>query len=519
MRIGIDVGGTNTDAVLLDGTTVLAANKSATSADVTAGIIDTLDRLQAERSFDPAQVQAVMIGTTHFINALIEARRLAPTAALRLGLPATASLPPLVDWPERLVEAIRGRSYLAHGGHEFDGRHIAELDEDELRRHADDMRQHGVRSVAISSVFSPVSNEFELRAAEILRAELGDEVAISLSHEIGRIGLLERENATIINAALRELAASIVDGLASAVAGHGISAPLYLSQNDGTLMDVDFARRYPVATFASGPTNSMRGAALLSGLDTCAVVDVGGTTSDVGVLTHGFPREATTEVDVAGVRTNFRMPDVLSIGIGGGSLVASDNDVVTVGPRSVGYRLTEEALVFGGRTLTATDIAVAAGRAEVGSAEAVADLDPTLVKAALARVAADIADAVERMRTSPDPLPVVAVGGGSILLPDDLPGSLAVHRPENFAVANAIGAAIAQVGGEVDRVYAIDPGRRDAVVDEARQEAVDRAVAAGADPAAVRIVDFDEVPIPYLPGNATRIRCKAVGDLRLGEPR
>ncbi|MGW7683833.1 hydantoinase/oxoprolinase N-terminal domain-containing protein [Kribbella sp. NPDC054772] len=519
MRIGIDVGGTNTDAVLLDGTTVLAANKSATSADVTAGIIDTLDRLQAERSFDPAQVQAVMIGTTHFINALIEARRLAPTAALRLGLPATASLPPLVDWPERLVEAISGRSYLAHGGHEFDGRHIAELDEDELRRHAGDMVAHGVRSVAISSVFSPVSNEFELRAAEILRSELGDDVAISLSHEIGRIGLLERENATIINAALRELAASIVDGLASAVEGHGISAPLYLSQNDGTLMDVDFARRYPVATFASGPTNSMRGAALLSGLDTCAVVDVGGTTSDVGVLTHGFPREATTEVDVAGVRTNFRMPDVLSIGIGGGSLVAESNGHVSVGPRSVGYRLTEEALVFGGKTLTATDIAVAAGRAEVGSTDAVADLDPTLVKAALARVAADIADAVERMRTSPDPLPVVAVGGGSILLPDDLPGSLAVHRPENFAVANAIGAAIAQVGGEVDRVYAIDPGRRDAVVDEARQEAVDRAVAAGADPAAVRIVDFDEVPIPYLPGNATRIRCKAVGDLRLGETR
>ncbi|TDW66815.1 hydantoinase/oxoprolinase N-terminal domain-containing protein [Kribbella pratensis] len=517
MRIGIDVGGTNTDAVLLDGTSVLAANKSATSADVTAGIIDTLDRLQAERSFDPAQVQAVMIGTTHFINALVEARRLAPTAALRLGLPATASLPPLVDWPERLVEAISGRSYLAHGGHEFDGRHIAELDEDELRRHAGDMVEHGVRSVAISSVFSPVSNEFELRAAEILRSELGDDVAISLSHEIGRIGLLERENATIINAALRELAASIVDGLSGAVAGHGISAPLYLSQNDGTLMDVDFARRYPVATFASGPTNSMRGAALLSGLDTCAVVDVGGTTSDVGVLTHGFPREATTEVDVAGVRTNFRMPDVLSIGIGGGSLVASGNDVVTVGPRSVGYRLTEEALVFGGKTLTATDIAVAAGRAEVGDTSAVSELDPTLVKAALARVAADIADAVERMRTSPDPLPVVAVGGGSILLPDDLPGSLAVHRPDHFAVANAIGAAIAQVGGEVDRVYAIDPGRRDAVVDEARQEAIDRAIAAGADPAAVRIVDFDEVPIPYLPGNATRIRCKAVGDLRLGE--
>lgn len=515
MRIGIDVGGTNTDAVLLEGTTVLASNKSATTDDVTSGIIQALDALQAEHAFDPADVRGVMIGTTHFINALVEADRLAPTAALRLGLPATASLPPLVDWPERLVTAISGRAYLAHGGHEFDGRHIAELDADELRRHALDMAAHGVRSVAISSVFSPVNSEFENEAAEILAAELGPDVAISLSHEIGRIGLLERENATIINAALRELATRIVDGLAASVSGHGITAPLYLSQNDGTLMDVDYARRYPVATFASGPTNSMRGAALLSGVQTCAVVDVGGTTSDIGVLTGGFPREATTEVDVAGIRTNFRMPDVLSIGLGGGSHVLQQNGEVSVGPKSVGYQLTRQARIFGGHVLTASDIAVAAGRADFGDSSAVADLDPTLVKAALERIAADVADGVERMRTSPDPLPVVAVGGGSILMPDELPGCGEVHRPEHFAVANAIGAAIAQVGGEVDRVYAIEPGQREAVLDQARQEAVDRAVAAGADPGAVSIVEFDEVPLPYLPGNATRVRCKAVGDLGL----
>jgi N-methylhydantoinase A/oxoprolinase/acetone carboxylase beta subunit len=516
VRIGIDVGGTNTDAVLMEGSTVLAAVKNATTDDVTSGIVGALDGLQAQRAFDPAGIQAVMIGTTHFINALVEARRLAPTAALRLGLPATASLPPMVDWPARLVEAVNGRSYLAHGGHEFDGRHISELDEDELRRAAADMAANGVRSVAISSVFSPVNTEFEQRAAVVLAEELGPDVAISLSHEIGRIGLLERENATIINAALRELAAGIVEGLAKSVSGHGISAPIYLSQNDGTLMDVDFARRYPVATFASGPTNSMRGAAVLSGLGTCAVVDVGGTTTDVGILTKGFPREATTEVVVAGIRTNFRMPDVLSVGIGGGSLVRDDAGV-SVGPDSVGYRLTQEALVFGGRTLTATDVAVAAGRADIGDAALAGSLDRDLARRALDRIASDVADVVERMRTSSEPLPVVAVGGGSILLPDELAGLGEVHRPENFAVANAIGAAIAQVGGEVDRVYAIEPGRRDAVVDEARQEAVDRAVAAGAEPHSVSVVDFDEVPIPYLPGNATRIRCKAVGDLRMGD--
>jgi N-methylhydantoinase A/oxoprolinase/acetone carboxylase beta subunit len=515
VRIGIDVGGTNTDAVLMDGDAVLAAVKTSTTEDVTSGIVNALAGLQAQRAFDPGSVRAVMIGTTHFINALVEARRLAPTAAVRLGLPATASLPPMVDWPERLVAAIAGRSYLCHGGHEFDGRHIADLDEAELARVATEIGGHGIRSVAVTSVFSPVNAEFEQRAAEIIAKELPG-VAVSLSHEIGRIGLLERENATIVNAALRDLAASIVDGLAASLTGAGVDAPLYISQNDGTLMDADFARRYPVATFASGPTNSMRGAAFLSGLDTCAVVDIGGTTTDVGVVQRGFPREATTEVSVAGVRTNFRMPDVLSIGLGGGSRVRGSEGDITVGPDSVGYRLIQEALVFGGDTMTASDVAVAAGRAEMGDPGLVAHLDPGLVRAALDRMALDIADVVERMRTSAEPLPVVAVGGGSILMPEKLAGSSAVHLPEHYAVANAIGAAIAQIGGEVDRVFTVAPGQREAVLDDAKQEAVERAVAAGATPGSVHIVDVDEVPLAYLPGNATRIRVKAVGDLHLG---
>ena len=512
MRIGIDVGGTNTDAVLMDGDAVAATAKRATTADVTSGIVAALASLREQRGFGSGDIDAVMIGTTHFINALIEAERLAPTAAVRLGLPATASLPPFVDWPGSLRQAMRGRAYLAHGGHEFDGREISSLNPEELKRYAADMADHGIRSVAISSVFSPINSEMELAAQEILAAELGPDVAFSLSHEIGRIGLLERENATIINAALRELAATIADGLASSVTSSGLAAPLFLSQNDGTLMDVEYARRYPVATFASGPTNSMRGAAVLSGMQDCAVVDIGGTTTDIGVLSKGFPREASGVVSVSGVRTNFRMPDVLSIGIGGGSLIRDEGR--RAGPDSVGYRQSE-ALVFGGPTLTATDIAVAAGRAEIGDASLVAHLAKDLVRRALDVIAARVTDAVERTRTSASPLPVVAVGGGSVLLGDQMTGLGPVHKPENFAVANAIGAAIAQVSGEIDKVYALSDGRRATVIDEARQEAVDRAIAAGADPATVEIVDLDEVPIPYLPGNATRVRAKAVGDLDL----
>lgn len=514
MHIGIDVGGTNTDAVLMDGTRTLVGVKHSTTPDVTDGIVRALENLRAGHHFEGNQIDAVMIGTTHFINALVQAKGLAPTAALRLGLPATKALPPLVDWPEALIEALDARSYLAHGGYEFDGRPISPLDPAELREHAADMKAHGIRSVAISAVFSPVNHDLEVQAAAIIAEEMGPDVAISLSHEIGRIGLLERENATIINAALRELAAEIIDGLASAVRKQGIEAPIFLSQNDGTLMDEDYVRLYPVATFASGPTNSMRGAALTSGLKSCAVVDVGGTTTDIGLLINGFPRETANEVKVAGIRTNFRMPDVLSLAIGGGSIV--DTETGEVGPESVGYRLTTEALVFGGSTLTATDIAVAAGRANIGDASKVSHLDPALVQRVLDRITDRITEAVDRMRTSPEPIPVVAVGGGSILLPGELPLFGAVHLPENYAVANAIGASIAQVGGEIDRVYSIEPGRREETLAEVRAEAVDKAISAGASPQSVVIVDFDEVPIPYLPGNATRIRAKAVGDLNMG---
>src|SRR5207248_5379605 len=160
-----------------------------------------------------------------------------------------------------------------------------------------------------------------------------------------------------------------------------ISAPLYLTQNDGTVMPAAMAAALPALSFACGATNSMRGAAFLSGLAEAIVVDVGGTSTDIGQLRRGFPREANSVVEVGGVRTLFRMPDLLSIGLGGGSLVSADG--ISVGPKSVGYRLIEEGMVFGGNTVTATDVAVAAGLAEIGEKRAVADLPHNNVQTAL----------------------------------------------------------------------------------------------------------------------------------------
>ncbi|MDG2114332.1 MAG: hydantoinase/oxoprolinase family protein, partial [Actinomycetota bacterium] len=261
-----------------------------------------------------------------------------------------------------------------------------------------------------------------------------------------------------------------------------------------------------------------RGAAFLSGVDDGVVVDVGGTTADVGVLVNGFPREASTAVDIGGVSTNFRMPDVLSLGLGGGSLVRGIGDGLTVGPDSVGFELPKRALVFGGNELTATDIAVAAEMADIGDASLVSGLDDELVRQALQTIQRSLAEIVEQMKTSAEPVPVVVVGGGGVLVDDELEGASTTIRPDNFAVANAIGAAIAQVGAETDHVYSLAGMTRDDAVDQAKQAATDRAIAAGAEPSSVEIVDADEIPLAYLPSNAIRIRVKAVGDLSHSPP-
>lgn len=519
MRIGIDVGGTNTDAVLMEGNQVLAKIKTPTTADVTAGIATALKYLLEASRVPTGRITGVMLGTTHFTNAVVERRRLQPTAVIRLGLPATAALPPMVDWPAGLRETVGNHWFLAHGGHEVDGRKISDLRPDEIRQIAREIGGLGIRSIAVSSVFSPINGEMETATAEIIREVLPD-ADISLSHEIGRIGLLERENAAILNAALRNLAQMTVAAFRQSLVEVGITAPLYITQNDGTLMSSDYAERYPVSTFSSGPTNSMRGAAFLSGLKDAMVVDIGGTTTDVGALIHGFPREASVSVQVGGVRTNFRMPDVLSVGLGGGSHVRAGNGAVgaadlRIGPQSVGYELTQKALVFGGDVVTATDIAVAAGYADIGDSGRVAHLDQALLDEAVDQIHWIVEEAIDRMKLAAGDVPVILVGGGSVLIHRPLKGASEVLKPEHFEAANAVGAAIAQISGEVDRVFTLEHLSRDEALVQAKEEAKQKAIAAGADPATVQTVDVEDVPLAYLPSNATRIRVKSVGDLHV----
>ena len=282
-----------------------------------------------------------------------------------------------------------------------------------------------------------------------------------------------------------------------------------MSQNDGTLISAAYAARFPVLTFGSGPTNSMRGAAFLTGMRDAIVMDVGGTTTDIGALVNGFPRESSLAVDIGGVRTNFRMPDILSIGLGGGSIVVDE----AIGPESVGFALTERGLVFGGDVLTATDLAVAAGMAEVGDGALVAALDAGEVGARIAAMQSRIGDALDRMKLSKDPEPMIVVGGGSILVGPTFPGVSSVVRPGNFDVANAVGAAIAQISGDADQIFPLAEFTRAKAIDAARELATRRAREAGAAERTIRIVEIEDVPVAYMEGSMLRVRAKAVGEL------
>jgi N-methylhydantoinase A/oxoprolinase/acetone carboxylase beta subunit len=512
LNIGVDVGGTNTDAVVVRGREVLAEYKQPTSSDVLTGVVGAIRAVLQHSGIDANHIDTVMIGTTHFTNAVVEAKHLARTAAIRLAGSATRAIPPMLDWPQRLRQEVDGGSFILSGGYEFDGRPISPLDEAEIRDVATKLRDEGINTAAVTSVFGPVNPSDEERAAEIL-AEAHPAAAVSLSTQIGTDGphrTRERHHPQLIAAPSRRQDRHRLPASHRRPRDRRPDVPKPERRNPHGLTNRPAI--YPVSTFASGPTNSMRGAGALSGLTDCAVIDIGGTTTDIGILRSGFPREAPMSIDIGGVRTNFRMPDLVSVGIGGGSIVRG-GEQVTVGPDSVGYELTERALVFGGDVLTATDIAVAAGLAEIGDPALVAHLDTRIVDGAMAVMKAAIAETLDLMKTSPDPIPVVLVGGGSILVDDAIPGASTVTRPPHAAVANAIGAALSQVGAQVDRVVALEGTTRQDALTAITEEAMARCVEAGAQADTVRVVDVDEVPLAYLPSNAVRVSLRVVGDL------
>ncbi|KAI1280947.1 hypothetical protein F5Y07DRAFT_313578 [Xylaria sp. FL0933] len=526
LRIGVDVGGTNTDGVILDPARasdpdkgIIAWHKAPTTPDPSIGINDAIVAMFESAGVDPEQVASVTIGTTHFVNAVVErdAARLSKVAVLRLCGPFSHHTLPCVDWPDDMRSLVLGHYALHKGGLEVDGHLISDIDEAHIRNECSVIRKKGIRSVVINGIFSPIDTiqRQEERAAELVRAEIpGCDVVCS--KEVANLGFLERENAAILNASILSFARKTIRSFQEPVRRLGLRCPVFITQNDGTILSGDMAARLPIRTFSSGPTNSMRGAAFLVQNEVdedIMVVDIGGTTTDVGLLlANGFPRQQAAYSDLAGIRMNFSCPDIKSIGLGGGSIVR-DGEAFTIGPDSVGYKITKEAIVFGGNTLTATDCAVLSDdNLDIGNRElAKGALNEEGLAKFKALVKYKLEKIIDTMKTSPDDLPVLLVGGGAVIAPDTLKGASRVLKPQWSGVANAIGAAIARVGAVIDTVESTESKTTSQLLEKICEDAIEKAVAAGASRSTAKIVEMDTLPLPYI-ANKSRFIVRAAGD-------
>ncbi|KAI0466412.1 hypothetical protein F4859DRAFT_300001 [Xylaria cf. heliscus] len=527
LRIGVDVGGTNTDGVIIDpfqasapNKGIIAWHKAPTTPNPSIGINDAITTMFASAGVGPDSIASVTIGTTQFVNAVVERdpARLSKVAVVRLCGPFSQHTLPCIDWPSEMRELILGHHALLKGGLEVDGQLISDIDEAEIRKECAAIRAKGIRSVVVNGIFSPIDTieRQEERAAALVRAEIpGCDVVCS--HEVANLGFLERENAAVLNASILAFARKTIRSFQDPVRRLGLRCPVFVTQNDGTILSGDMAAKLPIRTFSSGPTNSMRGAAFLvqNEVDEAVmVVDIGGTTTDVGLLlANGFPRQQAAYSDLAGVRMNFSCPDIKSIGLGGGSIVRDSNETFTVGPDSVGYNITKEAIVFGGNTLTATDCTVSLDeKLDIGNRELVKG---TLSDERLTKFKAVVGHKLEKiidtMKTSPKDLPVLLVGGGAVIAPDELKGASRVLKPKWSGVANAIGAAIARVSAVIDTVESTESKTTKQLLDKICNDVIEKAVAAGASRSTAKIVEMDTIPLPYI-ANKSRFTVRAAGD-------
>lgn len=520
--LGVDVGSTHTDAVIIDehGALVGAA-KTATTPDVTSGIISSMKLVLEKAGVNRDEVAAVSFGTTHAINALVQRKGLGRVGVIRIGAPAARSIEPGLDWPDDLRSMVIAGFAIVRGGHEYTGECIVELDRESAVKALSAFKEMGVDAIAVTSVFSVVNPEHELLVREAA-AKIAPHIPVVTSHEIGSIGLLERENATILNAALLKVMQRAISALEAALSNLGLShAKLFFAQNDGTVATKEYIARYPIFTVVAPISNSIRGAYVLTKIPDAIVVDTGGTTSNIGVLRKGYPREAL-EIEIAGVRTNIRSPDVIAVGLGGGSVikVMEGGKDVRVGPESVGYRLIEEGIAWGGSTITATDVALAKGLMVIDDPRCRPELvrqrvDSTVIEVAYEKMVKMLEEAIDRVKTSPEPEIVILVGGGSAMWPRKLTGAREVIRPDFAQYANAIGAATALVGASVEKAFSYESVPREKAIAIVTEEAKRRALQAGADPSTVEVTEVEEIAMPYLPGNAVKIRVKVVGKLKL----
>ncbi|MFN3259410.1 MAG: hydantoinase/oxoprolinase N-terminal domain-containing protein [Pikeienuella sp.] len=318
--LGVDTGGTYTDAVIWDeaaGRVLGKAKALTTHRDLAAGIGAAMDAALRAAQVPPSAVSLVSLSTTLATNALVEGHG-DPAALVLIGF-SSGDLA-----RAGLGEALgREPSLLVAGGHRSDGGEAAPLDEAALRAGLREAAPH-VSAVAIASVFAVRNPAHENRAREIAREETG--LPVTASHELSaKLGGPRRALTTLLNARLVGMIDRLIRAAEGLLAARGIAAPLMVVKGDGALMGAAIARARPIETILSGPAASLVGAAKLTGLSRALVSDIGGTTTDIAAIVGGRPRIDPEGAKVGPWRTMVEAAAMRTHGLGGDSEVSLDD--------------------------------------------------------------------------------------------------------------------------------------------------------------------------------------------------
>jgi N-methylhydantoinase A/oxoprolinase/acetone carboxylase beta subunit len=322
--LGIDTGGTYTDAAIvdLDSKKVVAKAKAPTTYhDLAQGLIQAVEGATSEPGFDPSEIKLVGLSTTLATNSLLQGKG---GAVGLIGI----GWRPEPDW--HLGTSL---SRFIAGGHDMRGRPLAILDEKEAAAAVDEASKD-MDAMVVSSFFSVVNPTHEEIMRRIIRERTG--LPVVAGHELTtELGILERTVTAVLNARLLPIIDEFLRGVEDSISGKGITAPIMVFRGDGTLMNLKKARERPVETILSGPAASLMGGMALSKEDRCIVVDIGGTSTDIAYLDQGFPRLGKEGAVVGEWRTRVRAIDIWTAGLGGDSRLDVHNGRMTIGPDRV----------------------------------------------------------------------------------------------------------------------------------------------------------------------------------------
>jgi len=323
--LGIDTGGTFTDAALVDLDTrqVLAKAKAPTTyQDLTQGMMQAIEEALANGAIGADQVELVGLSTTLATNSILQGKG-GKAGLIGIGWE------PQPDWRLGCSE-----SRFVRGGYDSVGRALEPLDEEAVSKAIDDLAGK-VDAFVVSGMFSVCNPTQEETVRGMIRERT--ELPIVVGHTLtSELGIKERTVTAVLNARLIPIIKEFLASVERALSAKGVKGRILVFKGDGGLMTMESARERPVETVLSGPAASLIGGKVLSKVETCVVVDVGGTSTDIAYLDEGFPRLSVEGATVGGWKTRVKAASMWTCGLGGDSLVQPDDrgDIV-IGPQRV----------------------------------------------------------------------------------------------------------------------------------------------------------------------------------------